>query len=207
MFKSRRTNRTSKAQPKLTGFYNQVYLFEVLSSEKLSIYNIIQNTLEAKKLILTGLVDAKYRFIWAGSGWAGNTHDSTVFQSTNLYKKIVHEQLIPDIKFFAQNVSIGPIILGDGAFPLQPWWQKPYSNATMTREQKYFNYRLSRARIVVEAAFGMLKGRWRVLQPKCEASKEVVRSYSLACIILHNLCIERGDTLARYWVLKKNSNL
>ena len=114
-------------------------------------------------------------------------------------KKIVHEQLLKDIKFSAQNVSIGPIILGDGAFPLQPWLQKPYSNATLTREQSYFNYRLSRARMVVEAAFGMLKGRWRVLQRKCEASKEVVRSYSLACVVLHNLCIERGDTFARYW--------
>ncbi len=153
-------------------------------------------------LILMALVDAKYRFIWAGSGWAGNTHDSTVFQSTKLYRKILHEKLIPDIRFSLNDLNIGPIILGDGAFPLQAWLQKPYSNATLTKEQKYFNYRLSRARMVVESAFGMLKGRWRVLLRKCEASKDTVKLYSLACVVLHNLCLQRGDTVPRSWDLK-----
>ena len=36
------------------------------------------------------LVDAKYRFIWASLGAPGNTHDSTLFQSTTLWSNIAN---------------------------------------------------------------------------------------------------------------------
>jgi len=35
-------------------------------------------------VVLMALVDAEYRFIWASVGAPGNTHDSTLFQSTEL---------------------------------------------------------------------------------------------------------------------------
>ena len=49
----------------------------------------------------------------------------------------------------------------------------------------------------IEEAYGELKGRWRVLQRKCESAQEEVRDNALACIVLHNICIERGETLCR----------
>ena len=72
---------------------------------------------------------------------------------------------------------------------------KPYSNAFLSHDRKYFNYRLSRARIVTEGVFGRLKGRLRVLLRKCECAKATVKSMTLACIVLHNVCIALGDTL------------
>ncbi len=46
------------------------------------------------------------------------------------------------------------VILGD---PLLPWLMKPFADTeNMTRQQKHFNYRQSRARMVVENAFGRL---------------------------------------------------
>ena len=118
-----------------------------------------------------------------------------------MYLQIVQQELRPEAMLSLQDVNIRQIILGDGAFLFQPWLQKPYSHATSTKEQSFFNYRLSRARMVVEAAFGMLKRRWRVLQQKCESSKNVVKLYSLACIELHNLCLGNGDTSPRSWDL------
>ena len=76
---------------------------------------------------------------------------------------------------------------------------KPYSNAILTKEQRYFNYRLSIARIVVEGAFGQLKGRGTLRKNKCHT--DTLKSMSLACIILHNVCIDLEDQGNRGWDL------
>ena len=89
------------------------------------------------------------------------------------------------------------MLIGDSAFPFMPWLMKPYGNAILTEQQRYFNYRFSRARMVVEGAFGQLKGRWRILQRKNESQLSAVRMMSLACIILHNICIDVSDKCVR----------
>ena len=141
----------------------------------------------------------KAEVIWSSVGFPGNSHDSTILQSTNLYDKIVANGIIPPMAKNVQGTNIFPLILGDGAFPFKTWPMKPFSHAILKRQEKYFNYRLSRARMVSECAFGSLKGRWRILQRKCESKKETVKCVALACIVLHNVCIERCDVTWRKW--------
>ena len=93
---------------------------------------------------------------------------------------------------------------GDGAFPFHTWLMKPYSNAHLTPQQRYFNYCLSRARMVTEGAFGQLKGRWRILLRKWESRPENVKVFTLACVVLHNLCIRCQDVAPRQWDLTKD---
>ena len=151
-----------------------------------------------------GMVDARHRFVWASCGFAGNSHDSIIFQSTNLWSKITCGQTIPDIGKDVEGVNVPQRILGDSAFPFQSWLMKPYTSAVLTPSQQYSNYRLSKARMSIEEAYGELKGRWRVLQRKCESAQEV-RDNALAYIVLHNICIERGrlcvDRLMKLWIL------
>ena len=147
-------------------------------------------------IVLMALVDSNYRFIWGSCGFPGNSHDSVIFQSTNLWNSI-QEGMLPNVGKQVGKVNIPPLIIADSAFPLRTWLMKPYTDAVLSPQQKYFNYRLSRARMVTECAYGQLKGRWRVLYKKNESDKEQVRITVLACMVLHNVCIMQGDAISK----------
>ena len=92
------------------------------------------------------------------------------------------------------------VILGDPAYPSLPWVMKPYpETAATTAEQKCYNYRQSRARMVVENAFGRLKGRWRCLLKRMDFKLENVPHAVSACIVLHNMCELYGDNFLEEW--------
>ena len=103
--------------------------------------------------------------------------------------------VVPQISKTIGKSEVFPLIIGDSAFPFSVHLMKPFAGGELNEKQKYFNYRLSRSRMAVGSAFGQLKSRWRVLYKKCESSKETVKLYALVCIILHNICIQRGETL------------
>ena len=110
-------------------------------------------------IILLGLVDPKYCFIWASVGVPGNTHGSTLLQSTSLWEKIAAGSILPQSVLEIEGQAIPPLILGDGAFPMRTWIIKPYGDAILSEQKRYLNYRLSRARMVTEGTFRKLKRR------------------------------------------------
>ena len=55
--------------------------------------------------------------------------------------------------------------------------------------------------MVTEGAFDKLKGRWRVLYKKCESTTDTMKAKALACVVLHNICIRKGDINLRIWDL------
>jgi len=54
------------------------------------------------------------------------------------------------------NITTHYAFVGDEAFPLKLYMLRPYSRDNLTDAQRIFNYRLSRARRVIENAFGIL---------------------------------------------------
>ena len=110
--------------------------------------------------------------------------------------KLMQVKFLPDKNCVVDGVETPPAILGDGAFSLRSWIMKPHGDTVLIPEKPYFN-RLSRPRMITEGAFGKLKGRFRVLFRKCESKKETVKIMGLACVILHNLCIDKEDMIPR----------
>lgn len=82
------------------------------------------------------------------------------------------------------------VLVGDEAFPLTRYLMRPYSRRNnLDLPQKVFNYRLSRARRVVENAFGILVAKWRIFRKPIIASEATVRKIVQASVCLHNFVL------------------
>jgi hypothetical protein len=101
---------------------------------------------------------------------------------------------LPDWKEQIDENDVPLVVLGDPAYPLLPWLMKAYpNNGHLTRDQKRFNYRLSKARVVVEHSYGRLKGRWRCLLKRLDVDIGDVPELVTACCVLHNICEVHGE--------------
>ena len=162
-------------------------------------------------IVMMGIAGADYKFLWTSVGLPGSSNDACTFQASRLYQTMVGNDFLPEIQKVVKlpngnELQLPPILLGDSAFPHHVWLQKPFGNTTLSRKQSHFNYCLSRARMVTECAFGQLKGRWRLLYRKSEVNQHSLKVNILACIVLHNICIEKGDSISRKLDLSYDKN-
>ena len=138
-------------------------------------------------------------------GWPGKCHDARVFVNSSVYLKGNSGSLLPQATRRLSGVDVPLVLLGDPAYPLLPWLMKPFpDNGNTTRPQKTINYRQSRARMVVENAFGRLKGRRRCLLKRMDNLSNVSNVVA-ACVVLHNFCEMQGDGYLAEWGLQEGS--
>ena len=140
-------------------------------------------------IILLGVVDADCKFMWADVGANGSTSDCAVFNQSALRTALEDNTLglPPPRPLPGDDTPLPFFLIGDDAFPLREWMMKPYSSRQLSEEERIFNYRLSRARRIVENAFGILANRFRCLLTTMQQDLENVKSIVLACICLHNV--------------------
>ena len=136
-------------------------------------------------------------------GAPGSVHDSTHLQSSPIFHEIESGPVIPHNVLSLPGYGEIPLgMVGDSAFLARPWLLKAYPDTTKNRKERYFNKKLRSARVVSENAYGMLKGRFRIIYKKEECRRQNVKAVSMACIALHNLCIVRSDPCLPRWQLR-----
>lgn len=147
-------------------------------------------------VILQAVVDHKLQFWDINVGWPGKVHDARVFANSTLFQKGQSGRLFPPWTEEFHGVGIPISIVADAAYPLLPWVQKPHPEGHgLTQDQRRYNYKLSRARMCVEGAFGRLKARWRCLLKRNDHNISKITQVVTACCILHNICENRGEEL------------
>ena len=149
-------------------------------------------------IVLLGLVDANYKFIWADVGGSGSNSDAQIFNSSQLKEKILDKsiQFPPDKPLPNDDKPFPHFLVGDDAFALATWMMKPYARFRgLSIAERIFNYRLSRARRVVENAFGIMALRWQVLLTFMRQKHvDTTRLVTATCVVLHNLMRTRYPT-------------
>lgn len=144
-------------------------------------------------VVLMALVDYNYKFLYINVGAQGSSSDGGVFKDTALFKRLEkgRARLPPAEPLPGGQVDVPYFIVADDAFAMRTWLLKPYPHRDMTREERILNYRLSRARRIVENAFGILVSRFRVLLSTIQLEPDNVTKVVKACCILHNLLAEK----------------
>ncbi|XP_066026359.1 putative nuclease HARBI1 [Pocillopora verrucosa] len=153
-------------------------------------------------VILQGVCDSQCCFTNVFAGWPGRAHDSRVFGRSQIGNLITEGRLISDdsnLRRVIDNHVIEPFLIGDPAYPISKHLMKNYPGSNLTPEKEHFNYRLSRARIQIERAFGRLKGRWRCLLKALECELDKVVLHATTACILHNICEERKECYLEEW--------
>lgn len=145
------------------------------------------------RIVLLAVVDAHKRFIIIDVGSMGRFSDGGIFADSAFGYKLQNRQLnLPNDKPLISDADPTPyVFIGDQAFPLQKHFMRPYPKSTYqdSRARNTFNYRLSRARNVVENAFGILSVRFRVFRRPFECKLELVDTVTKTTCVLHNYLI------------------
>ncbi|XP_056120075.1 uncharacterized protein LOC130097301 [Rhinichthys klamathensis goyatoka] len=148
-------------------------------------------------IVLLALADAEYRFTFLQVGDFGRTSDGGVYSGSALGRAMEAKKLsVPADCPLPGSGAQGPMpytMVGDAAFPLKTYMMRPFPGKQIPQWRRMFNYRLSRARMVIECAFGILSSRWRVLHTKMNVKPSNADSVVTAACILHNYLLNPSE--------------
>ena len=150
-------------------------------------------------MVLMAAVDAEYRFVYVSVGSAGRESDGGIFRSLDIGKQLTEGALqLPEPKALPGTSTVLPhVIVADEAFPLLENVMRPYPGrreARMGEDASIFNYRLSRARRVVENTFGILAQVWRLYRRPLNVTPEHAQLLVMTTCVLHNFRRSGDDT-------------
>ncbi|KAM4043720.1 uncharacterized protein ACNLHF_013985 [Anomaloglossus baeobatrachus] len=140
-------------------------------------------------VVLLAIADTNYNFVAVDIGAYGRTGDSRIFNNSVMGQRLRSNDLsVPPPRLLpgTSDTQAPFVIVGDEAFQLRREVLRPYPLRVLDNRRRIFNYRLTRARRVVECAFGILTSKWRVMITPLQLSENNVNTIIKACVVLHN---------------------
>ncbi|XP_025420796.1 uncharacterized protein LOC112690905 [Sipha flava] len=113
---------------------------------------------------LLAVTDANYKFVMVSVGSYGKENDAGVFDECP-FRHVIETgrlKLPTDELLLGSSIKTPYVLLGDAAFPLKKYLMRPFPEKTTTKgdAKDNYNYRLSRARMVVECSFGSINSKF-----------------------------------------------
>jgi hypothetical protein len=140
-------------------------------------------------IVLMAVADAFGKFIFVDVGQNGRISDGGIIRNCKFLINANNGRLnLPAPRMLPNsNRELPYTFIADEAFPLKPFLMKPFPERNMCLSKRIFNYRLSRARRIVENAFGILTNRFRIFKKQIELQPDKATAVTLACVVLHNM--------------------
>lgn len=133
-------------------------------------------------------------------GAFGRRSDGGIFRDSKMGKMFRENRMnVPAPEpLTADGPPVPYVLVGDEAFQLSTYMMRPYpGRGGLTKDKTIYNYRLSRARRVIENTFGILVTLRRILKKPIEADIDCAVAMVKAILCLHNW-ITKQDTHGHY---------
>uniref|UniRef100_A0A336MP40 CSON001967 protein n=1 Tax=Culicoides sonorensis TaxID=179676 RepID=A0A336MP40_CULSO len=159
--------------------------------------SLYYNYKKTHSIVLMGICDADYNLIYIDVGVNGRHSDGGVFKNCTFYKALSQELLnIPSpTPLPGREIPVPFVLVADDAFAMSHHLLKPYATRNLTGTQRIFNYRLSRARRIIENVFGIMSSVFRVLRSRILLDPHKAAKITKATSVLHNFLIKRNKRL------------
>ena len=119
-------------------------------------------------------------------GIPGSRHDAHVLRQSGIYNAIQENKR----KYFPTEQFH---LVGDSAYQVLSWLLVPFKDfGDLTEEQQRYNFKLSQTRIIIEMAFGRLKGSFRRLH-HVNTKLETIPTIIMSACVLHNFRMMHED--------------
>ena len=66
-------------------------------------------------------------FLNVSTGFPGSMHDSRVLKNSSLFHETEEGNILSNPIDVTEKTKVGPVLLGDGGYPLNKWLVKPYT--------------------------------------------------------------------------------
>ncbi|KYM96994.1 Putative nuclease HARBI1 [Cyphomyrmex costatus] len=147
------------------------------------------NYKHSHSIVLLGICDANYIFTFVDIGSYGRRSDGGIFRDSLVGQKFHNGKMnLPKPEpLIVDGPSLPYVLVGDEAFQLTEYLLRPYpGRGGLNQSRLIYNYRLSRARRIIENTFGILVSQWRILKRPliCTVSKAIKIVQAIVCI--HN---------------------
>lgn len=146
-------------------------------------------------IVLMAIVDANYKYIMIDVGGYGSNSDGAIFANSDFgqaWLQRMGDLPIPEdrpLPLSESNLKVPLVIVADEAFPLKPNILRPYPGLNLSQKKLICNYRISRARRVVENAFGIMSHTWRIMLKRMEVSVDFAIQITMTCCVLQNFLL------------------
>jgi len=144
-------------------------------------------------IVLLAVCNARYEFTLVDIGEAGRQSDGGVYKNSNLGFAIDNNTINrpPPTPINSYEKMYPYVFVADDAFQMKPFMLKPFARIDANDQKRIFNYRLSRARQIIENCFGIAAARFRIFRKPIIAKVANVIKITKAVVALHNYMMIR----------------